>query len=33
LISNQEELAKYSMVAPDGIVPAGALVVAAYYYP
>ncbi len=33
LMSSQEELKKYSMVAPDGIVPAGHLVVAAYYYP
>lgn len=33
LISTQEELKKYSMVAPDGIVPEGHLVVAAYYYP
>jgi pimeloyl-ACP methyl ester carboxylesterase len=32
-ISSQEELAKYSMVEPNGIVPAGHLVVAAYYYP
>jgi pimeloyl-ACP methyl ester carboxylesterase len=32
-ISSQEELAKYSMVVPDGIVPSGHLVVAAYYYP
>lgn len=33
LIVSQEELAKNSMVKPDGIVPAGHLVVAAYYYP
>ena len=33
LMSSQDELKKYSMVAPDGIVPAGQLVVAAYYYP
>jgi pimeloyl-ACP methyl ester carboxylesterase len=33
LITSQEELKKYSMVEPDGIVPAGHLVVAAYYYP
>lgn len=33
LISSQEELAKNSMVKPEGIVPAGHLVVAAYYYP
>jgi len=32
-ISTEEELKKYSMVAPDGIVPAGNVVVAAYYYP
>ena len=33
LMSSQEELAKYSMVQPTGLVPAGHLVVAAYYYP
>ena len=32
-MSNQEELEKYSMVKPIGIVPAGHVVVAAYYYP
>lgn len=32
-MSNQEELSEYDMVQPTGIVPAGYLVVAAYYYP
>jgi hypothetical protein len=33
LITSQEELTDNSMVAPEGIVPVGHLVVAAYYYP
>ena len=33
LITSQEELKKYSMMEPEGIVPADHLVVAAYYYP
>ena len=32
-MSSQEELEKYSMVKPTGIVPPGHVVVAAYYYP
>ena len=33
LMSSQDELSKYSMVQPTGIVPEGHLVVAVYYYP
>jgi hypothetical protein len=32
-ISSEQELKDNSMVEPDGIVPAGHLVVALYYYP